>query len=907
MNLTILDLRDQIDELNSIINNLKENVTRKYAQCSNLKMKNTTLRKRVAELQQYAPVDIFKLEVLNSQSGESDASGPLQTEHPVTETANQQITAFHEETGGWAMSIDSAEDATMNLGVNSDAQLGAFLSRPIRIATIEWAVGDALLAEFNPWEQLHDNRYFQSKIDNFELLRHKLRMRFVVSATPFHYGRALVSYNPYFFDDQVTRNRLRVPADVINSSQKPHIWIDPANNAGGELTLPFFFPRNFVSVSEGDHRFLGKVDIQSTSVLQHANGGNDPVYISVFAWAEDVKLSVPTSLLADTLARSRDVLESQARITDSTMDEYGSGIISKPASAVAKAAGALTRFPSIAPYARASQICASAVGSIATLFGMSRPTVLSNPNYIKPFPQGNLPNVDTHETVTKLALDSKNEVTIDPRVVGLEDKDEMGIVDFVKRESYLTTFTMNSSDGVDARLFEARVTPTLFDINDDGANSTEYHLPPCAYMANAFNYWHGSITYKFQIVKSKFHKGKILIQFDPQYFGGFVNFNTNYSRIIDLASEDEFEITVGWCQSRPWLKVLPLWESDTNWSNDGSLAGGKPDSANGMIRVSVLNKLVSPAEDTPITFNVLVRMEDDAKFAQPTQNHFEQLSFLDSPDPSPVLESQSAETTITDVNKTATAPVGAPTVMSVSSMSPVNDNMTNVFFGESPTTLRELLKRYVRTRVHVLPASDPNDYTQYILREKIAPFHRGYDVESSQLDQDGNGFNYVQNTFMSYFMPCYAGWRGGLRKKFSFPGVANVCSNPTITWDVPAQTQPYQELIGPIQGSREYLRDSLSAAADMPTGGLMTTNLGINDTLEVEFPYYKWERFIPARQLTAFTLDERRLRMDVGISEGLSNQQSIIQEYNAVADDFSLHFFTGTPILHIYATPPSGA
>jgi len=246
-------------------------------------------------------------------------------------------------------------------------------------------------------------------------------------------------------------------------------------------------------------------------------------------------------------------------------------------------------------------------------------------------------------------------------------------------------------------------------------------------------------------------------------------------------------------------------------------------------------------------------------------------------------------------------------VMGVAKMSPVNDNMTNVFFGESPTTLRELLKRYVRTRVHVLPASDPNDYTQYIMREKIAPFHRGYDGESFQLDQDGNGFNYVQNTFMSYFMPCYAGWRGGLRKKFSFPGVANVCSNPTITWDTPSQTAPYQELIGPVSGSREYLRDSLSAAADMPTGGLMTTNLGINDTLEVEFPYYKWERFIPARQLTAFTVDERRLRMDVGIAEGLGNQQSIIQEYNAVADDFSLHFFTGTPILHIYATPPSGA
>jgi len=710
----------------------------------------------------------------------------------------------------------------------------------------------------------------------------------------------LASYNPYFFNDQVTKNRDNVPQDLINSSQKPHIWLDPANNQGGELCLPFFYPRNFVSITQGDHRFLGKIDLQSTQPLRHANGGDDAVNITVFAWAEDVKLSVPTQILPDAVST---VLESQSgTLTSGAMDEYGTGIVSKPASAVAKAAGMLSQFPRIGPYARASEMVMSTVAGIATLFGMSRPAVLTNPQYIKPQPAGNLPNVDTHETVTKLSLDSKNEVTIDPRVVGLEDKDEMGIIEFVKRESYLCSFDMSTSlDGVDKILFESRVTPTLFDTNDVATNSTEYHLTPCAYMANAFEHWHGSITYKFQIVKSKFHKGKILVQYDPSYFStSSSSFNTNYSRIIDLASEDEFEVTIGWCQSRPWLKTRSLWLSGTNWSTDSSFGLPDYEYANGMIKVSVLNKLVSPSADSNISFNVFVRMEDDAKFAQPTINHFSRISFLDQ---LTALESQSGETTLTDVNDKATAPVGAPQIDSINKQGPSSDQYTNVFFGESPTTLREILKRYVKSRVVVLPDEDPNDYTQFTVISKIAPFQRGYDTSSSDLDENAFPYTFTQMTYLSYFAPCFAGWRGSLRKKFNYPPSSSYAMNPSVNWGFPSASNSFQTIIGKLSGSTDFVRNTLSSSSEQATSGLMTTNLGINDTLEVEFPYYKDERFITARALTQNALDPRRYRMDVGIARGSDNKRLIVNQYEAVGDDFSLHFFTGVPIIHVYATP----
>jgi hypothetical protein len=108
-------------------------------------------------------------------------------------------------------------------------------------------------------------------------------------------------------------------------------------------------------------------------------------------------------------------------------DEYGKGIISAPASAIAKAAGMLEAIPMIAPYARATEMVATKVGQIAALFGYSRPAVISDIVLQKPSPTGNLANVDAADAVNRLTLDSKQELTIDSRTVGLDGSDQMTI------------------------------------------------------------------------------------------------------------------------------------------------------------------------------------------------------------------------------------------------------------------------------------------------------------------------------------------------------------------------------------------------------------------------------------------------------------------------------------------------
>merc|ERR1739838_1286251 len=112
---------------------------------------------------------------------------------------------------------------------------------------------------------------------------------------------------------------------------------------------------------------MGDITIKSFGNLLHANGGNDPVTVTIYLWAEDVVLTVPTY-------SSAPILESQAGKYSNTIngDEYGSGIISKPAAAIAKAAGALA--------------------NIAKMFGFSRPNIITNTVLTKFSPTGNLAN-----------------------------------------------------------------------------------------------------------------------------------------------------------------------------------------------------------------------------------------------------------------------------------------------------------------------------------------------------------------------------------------------------------------------------------------------------------------------------------------------------------------------------------
>jgi hypothetical protein len=452
----------------------------------------------------------------------------------------------------------------------------------------------------------------------------------------------------------------------------------------------------------------------------------------------------------------------------------------------------------------------------------------------------------------------------------------------------------------DAMLWNCKVTPNLYTVN-----GAEIHPTPMAYMAVPFGYWQGSIKYRFQIVKSNFHKGKILLRWDPRSHGANIQYNSVYSRVIDIAECDDFEIVVGWGQSVPFLEVGEITYVENFAYTRFPTEEGY---TNGNLEVNVVNNLVSPSIDSSIQFNVFVSACEDMKFGEPLPSAMDKFSvFPQSPErftpQSGTIDGPAIAGTsegLTDI------PTNPEAITPISTGGQVADQTLNVFFGESPKSIRELLRRYIRHRIDVF---DPNtagvgNFYSLKLRDKGLGYWVGDDPNGIDI-----GLTYSICTYAQWFMPCYAGWRGATRTKYIFNSTASD-PNPTVSRIGYSALNRVTKLAIP-DSAEEY---ELSAKLTMSTGndtagGAATTNIGVNNTIEVETPYYNGVRFSPARLPSAAFANG--CHSNLVSSFVYSSPNSIdavtglrINSWKSVGEDFTLFFFTGCPILYKYANTP---
>lgn len=341
-----------------------------------------------------------------------------------TFTAQENVD-FSDQMQPYVYDAGGEMDPTRSLQDSNDATLDNFFSRPLKIHEAEWGTGTALYFNIDPWSLYFENARVINRLTNYKLLKAKLHVKLVINGNGFQYGRAIASYLPYPITDNLSTSRALIPQDLVQESQRPHVYLDPTTSSGGEMILPMFWYANYLNITDNDWGELGRLTVRSINDLKHANGASDQVTISVFAWAEDVSFSVLTSNEPGTLSPQMGEIDEANR----------SGVISKPASAVAKCAGALKSVPSIAPFALATEMAATTIGDVAKLFGYSRPPVTKAPEPFVPRPFGQLAVTNVPDNCTKLTVDEKQELSIDPRIAGLKGgPDPLNIRDIAKRE-----------------------------------------------------------------------------------------------------------------------------------------------------------------------------------------------------------------------------------------------------------------------------------------------------------------------------------------------------------------------------------------------------------------------------------------------------------------------------------------
>jgi hypothetical protein len=512
---------------------------------------------------------------------------------------------------------------------------------------------------------------------------------------------------------------------------------------------------------------------------------------------------------------------------------------------------------------------------------------------------GNLCNTNVDDTAIKLSYDVKQELTIDPRVNGVGSEDEMEIRSIAMRESYLCQFPWSVTAGPEDLLWNSVVTPNLYDETTTGG---EYHLTPAAHVALPFKYWRGSMEFRFQIVASNFHKGRLAISFDP-YFHESYEYNTQYTHIVDIASDKDFTVKVGWGSPLAYLLCRDPENNSFPWSTT-QLTSPNYLYNNGFIAVRVLNELTSPNStiNNDVSVNVFVKMCDDFEVAVPTDNYKYYSYFADNS--AAELKAQSGTEDEANAEDTAepSVPVSSLVAAEMAACLDPSDMMTRVHFGEEVTSIRSLMKRYEMYGIH----APPSEGSAYLERtKKDFPLYRGYSTAGVHQDDNANRLNYYKMTMINWFTPCFSTVKGGMRWKYHY---INSRRNRALLGayraDYTGLTEPLSSIIGPVYDSMNGLNSYSQAQLPSLNAGAVETNVVVSPCLELETPYYQQRRFCNGRDLapnqnpnwgahTVYSTWEET----TGVSSDPVPMSSAayVREMVSVGEDFSLSFYLSVP------------
>lgn len=778
--------------------------------------------------------------------------------------------------------------------------MGDFFKRPVKIDTFEWSPSTELSRELNPWFSYFKNKRVINRIANYNLLSANMCVKFLINGNPFYFGRAMVYYAPLHSNDAFGFE-LNAASSIFKNvlrSQHPKIFLDPTESQAGCMELPFYYPYNAIKIPD-DSWSLGQLRIRELSALKHANGASDPIQITVYAWCKDINLSVPTS--------DQPALTAQS----GTADEYGDGVVSNTAIAVSKVAGKLSSVPVIGPYARATEMAARGVGDVAKAFGYSRPSDITSVGALQQSNFDNLAIASGSVVSHKLTFDPKSEVTIDPTVTGLDSTDEMNMDYLFKKESYLTSVLWGSADVANVRLGEILVTPRLF--NYYGPTGGHFMTSMC-HAALPFRFWRGNIKFRLQIVASKFHKGRLLVSWDPGYFKSEEE-NIQYSRIVDISEDRDITFEIGWGQPAAYAEVGGL-TSTIPFRLRTSAFPTSDSRTNGILSVRVLNPLAVATDaslNNDVDINVFVSAGDG----------FEVFNPVGPPSVAP-FQDQSYDGPYQDQSDVMDAP--APDKQSEETIgATVMDKSALIYHGDPVISLRQLLKRFTRGytipyNFNTDPASPLGPQTSRYFLTAMVPFF-GYNPASIHKTSTSVPFCFWRPNNINYYACAYKGYRGTIRHKFYV--TANTPEGNPVSTTIALGRTPSPLNIGP--GGLIYNGDSnASASAQVrmnylngfgTVAGAAVSQLSNNNQITVDVPYMTKARFALCRdnklfnQSTALAEHPSFTTYTTVATPGIDPDFNQItgNTFIAAGEDFSLSFHVGPPILYSQSIPNAEA
>jgi hypothetical protein len=734
-------------------------------------------------------------------------------------------------------------------------------------------------------------------------------LQFVVNGTPMHYGMLRVCYRPHpgLLDDSDPTFNFAVASNASASTQNYKMvasqfmgaYINPCYDNSIELRIPYASQKPGIelgawkaSTNYADFDRLGTLLTLSFAPLRHANNGNNPVIIEVYGHMENVVVDVPTA------------------IPQGYTLEQAANIVRRTLRAAAKATALANEWT-------------PRVLSAAAMLGFSRPLTHDPPESYRAIPY-NLANYDSPDTATPLSLSASAEGTLGGQELGVGGTDELLLSNIAARTCFVCASEWTQQQYMGGFVFGSLVTPILTSVSwytkaptssaPLGYSPVEHVcLTPCAFAALTARYWRCTMSYKFTVVGSPYHKGRLRIYYDPYTEVRALNpngpINLTNSVILDLATSTSVVVDV------PWQNVRDMAARSTPVIAGYSSAPADFDAivnqvttnyTNGIIVCEVLSPLTALVDNSPVVVIVEVCAKDLVLF---------------DPDLYALRSSSGLYTPLSTDD----------------AAQPYTPQSYDVTGGDAIASLRQLVKRYTgeyerNVYAPMVTAQGWTGITTALvaLRLPIWLPVPGYSMDPNQgldLTPSGEPINYTSLGFHTYISKAFSLARGSIRWKVV---VANSAGSPTGAGGCATSGAAISRYSDRVINRLTFLpglriNPAASAGSDrgreaalwrrFDRGGQIgdgaSNKSGAQATLDVEFPFVSCLRAFNPRE--GFYYDaaveesgkrNAEVTFPLTISSGTGSMSAAtVDIMTAAGEDFNVYCYTHAPAFLLQIPP----
>jgi len=465
--------------------------------------------------------------------------------------------------------------------------------RPSLVDTITWATSDApgsVLATYELPRDLIVNQLNDAPFSTFKYWRGDISLSFQVNASPMHQGIVKAVFIPLTYSTSALQ-RLN-PLDI---SINEHVSLYANTSSPANLTIPYLSPLNYLDVRiPGDElaSSLGTLYFVVWNQLEAATNSSLIATISVMASLPNSEFKVPRLKPYTRLSKQVPRVKFEAQFFGG-LKSLITPLTDIAASGISSVTGGLIP----------KKFISDGIDIVRGLTGLDKPS-----NYMVSAPTSHVSVGRLNNAVGEVYLDKLTPFPAEVAALNSSDissrADEMSFAYLLTKSSYLGSFTVSTAQVPGDVLAYFPVNPICTDIG-----KLTYQPTLLGYVSMPFQFWQGSLKFKFEVSATSLQTTKLFVAFNPGVFTpqttlDIQTISAQYGRTIDIAQgSNSFEFEVPYIAPTPFLEVPH--------SND-TTQGVTTLNSVGMLHVVVLNRLVCPNNvPTSIAVNVYISGGDN--------------------------------------------------------------------------------------------------------------------------------------------------------------------------------------------------------------------------------------------------------------------------------------------------------